>query len=180
MGCDCFDKVSLGLSVQVLSDAVAILDDAVPNPGHGLPEPVFYYISRTTPLINVDLLVQDPSLGTLLAWRDDIYSGTGWHVPGGIIRYKEKIEDRIHQVAKVELQAVVCKFNPVPLAVNEIIAHGQRNRGHFISLLYSCQLATGFEVADQKLPSGMPGYLQWHVEPPPDLLSWHEIYRCFL
>jgi colanic acid biosynthesis protein WcaH len=32
---------------------------------------------------------------TLLTWRDDESFGAGWHVPGGIIRYKETAADRI-------------------------------------------------------------------------------------
>src|SRR5258705_8683005 len=54
-----------------------------------LPEELFLFISRITPLINVDLLIQDYGKGTLLTWRSDRFFGPGWHVPGGIIRHKE-------------------------------------------------------------------------------------------
>ena len=42
-----------------ISDAIEILERHVPNPSVGLPDEVFYYISKTTPLVNVDLLIKD-------------------------------------------------------------------------------------------------------------------------
>src|SRR4030042_2731238 len=77
-----------------IAEAIAALDRQVPNPSAGLPEELFLYISRTTPLVNVDLLIKDENGRTLLAWRDDQYSGKGWHVPGGIGRFKEPLERR--------------------------------------------------------------------------------------
>src|SRR5438105_4861558 len=52
--------------------------------GAGLPPEVFLFLSRVTPLLNVDLLIQDDRGRTLLTWRDDEFFGAGWHVPGGI------------------------------------------------------------------------------------------------
>ena len=42
-----------------ISDAIKYLKKEVPNPTKGLPEDLFYYISSTTPIINVDLLLKD-------------------------------------------------------------------------------------------------------------------------
>jgi colanic acid biosynthesis protein WcaH len=55
-----------------------------------------------------------------LTWRDDGYCNPGWHIPGGIIRFKETIATRIKVVARYELGAEV-DFDPVPLAINEVI-----------------------------------------------------------
>ena len=60
---------------DTVTDAVQILVDAVPDPNTGLPDEIFYYISRTTPFINVDLLIKDAQGRTLLAWRDDEHAG---------------------------------------------------------------------------------------------------------
>ena len=70
----------------------------VNNAKDGLPTDVFYFVSQLTPLINVDLLVKNKSGQVLLTWRDDRFYGPAWHIPGGIIRFKEKIEDRIEKV----------------------------------------------------------------------------------
>ena len=55
---------------------------------------VFELVSTLTPMINVDLLIKNEMGQTLFSWRDDIHSGKGWHLPGGIIRLKETLEER--------------------------------------------------------------------------------------
>ena len=60
----------------------------------GLPSHLFEYVSSITPIINVDLLVHNPSEGIILSWRSDKFYGPGWHVPGGIIRFKENFLEK--------------------------------------------------------------------------------------
>ena len=159
--------------------AVKILDWTAKQPTNGLPDDIFYYISRTTPLVNVDLLIKDQNNRVLLSWRDDEYTGNGWHIPGGIIRYKENIKQRIDEVARTELRAsVTCNLEPI--AVNEIIADKQRNRGHFISLLFTCYVNEEYEIENQNLTLSDPGFLKWHQSCPSNLVSWHEIYRDYI
>jgi hypothetical protein len=69
------------------------------DPGRGLPDEVFEFALAITPMINVDLLVSGDR-GVLLAWREDKW-GSGWHVPGGIIRFNETISHRISEVARL-------------------------------------------------------------------------------
>jgi ADP-ribose pyrophosphatase YjhB (NUDIX family) len=155
------------------------LEALIPDPCRGLPEDVFLFISRITPLINVDLLIQDGEKGTLLTWRDDGYSAPGWHVPGGIIRFKEAAEVRIHAVARQELLAEVT-FDPAPLAIHEIIHPIRRERGHFISLLYRCRLRTALDP-NRRFQEENPrrdAWL-WHDRFPARMIPVHEIYRPF-
>ena len=119
---------------------MAVLESAIADPRLGLPKEIFLFASRIVPLINVDLLIQDGAGRTLLTWRDDEFFGTGWHVPGGVIRYKEMAADRIHACAREELGAEVA-FEGVPLLVSEHITDN-KNRGHANSLLYRCTLLT--------------------------------------
>src|SRR6476661_4775370 len=82
------------------------LDDvlaSVSNPERGLPDEVFDFIRKVTPLVNVDLLIRRDGM-TLLAWREDEYE-TGWHIPGGIVRFRESLQSRIDAVAANELGA---------------------------------------------------------------------------
>src|SRR5205085_9887670 len=65
---------------------------------------------------------------------------SGWHIPSGIIRYKESATDRVRAVAHTELGADLA-FEPAPIFVLESIAP-ERDRGHFYSLLYRCRLRT--------------------------------------
>lgn len=158
--------------MTVLANAVATLEHAVPNPGAGLPDEVFYYISRTTPLINVDLLIKDARGRTLLAWRDDPYCGAGWHIPGGIIRHKETIETRVQKVALHELGQRV-DYDLQPIKITEMIKNDLVNRNHFISLLIRCHLE-GFEPSNHGRAPTDPGYLKWHDRCPDDLIPCHQ------
>lgn len=160
-----------------LSILFEMLERAIEDPTHGLPEDVFLLVSRLTPLVNVDLLIRNTRNQSLLTWRDDGYYPAGWHIPGGIIRYKETTAERITAVAMGELGTRV-KYSPTPLALNEIIHPSRRNRGHFISLLYSCTLTSPLNE-NIRFRGGVPkpGEWAWHKDCPVNLISVHEIYR---
>jgi ADP-ribose pyrophosphatase YjhB (NUDIX family) len=162
------------------TQAMATLDAWVGEPAGGVPEEFFLFLSRFTPILNVDLLVQDERGRTLLTWREDETYGAGWHVPGGIIRYKETAEERIRATARRELGADVA-FDAEPIAIEQFIAPGHRDRAHFVSLLYRCRLL-GPPDAGLEYLAGEPRRDQWawHEGAPPDLLPVHARYRRFL
>lgn len=149
------------------------------DPTKGLPEEVFLYVSQITPLVNVDLLIKDKTRGVLLTWRDDDHYGAGWHVPGGIIRFKEIFSARIHAVAHQELGASV-EHDPIPIAINQVIHPTNTIRGHFISLLFACRLVS--PLAETLAVHGQPkkGQWRWHKTCPDNLISVHDIYRPYL
>jgi ADP-ribose pyrophosphatase YjhB (NUDIX family) len=162
-----------------LHEAIELLDQLSANPSTGLPEELFLLVSRLTPLINVDLLIQVPDRGTLLTWRSDRHYGDGWHIPGGIIRYKETARQRIHEVARIELGATV-EFDPAPIAVIESIAE-ERDRGHFISLLYRCRLTSDPDPRRKAATDPPePGAWRWHTSFPADMLRVHQPFRRFI
>ena len=72
----------------------------IKDPKKSLPEDIFLLLSRISPLVNVDLLIKNKKNQILLTWRQkgQVYP-EGWHIPGGIIRYKEKFTNRIKEVA---------------------------------------------------------------------------------
>ncbi len=161
-----------------IDKAIKFLDKKISSPSLGLPEEIFLFISRTTPLVNVDLLIKDENKRTLLSWRDDQYCEKGWHVPGGIVRFKEKLETRVLKVAKAEIGATV-EFDSVPIAINQMIC--ERNiRGHFISILYKCFLSGKFILKNKGLSKKDPGYLMWHDFCPENLIKVQEIYRNYI
>jgi ADP-ribose pyrophosphatase YjhB (NUDIX family) len=162
--------------MKTLAEAIAILDQHVADPSQGLSDEVFYYISRTTPLVNVDLLIKDENGRTLLAWRNDQYAGQGWHIPGGIVRFKETLETRVQKVAEREIGREI-DFDPVPIALNQLIHPDRSTRGHFLSILYKCYLSSAFVPENEGLTSADAGYLKWHEHCPENLIIYHEIYR---
>ena len=163
-----------------LARTITSLESFVPNPNRGLPEQIFQLVSRLTPLLSVDLLLQDDQARTLLTWRHDIAYGPGWHLPGGIVRYKELAMDRIHAVASGELGAeVMCE--PIPLLVTEHVRSESMNRGHVVSLLYRCGLLT---PPDEKLrfkaETPEPGQWQWHARGTAKLIPDQQVYEPYL
>lgn len=162
-----------------IADAIAVLDKQVPNPSEGLPDEVFYYISRITPLVNVDLLIKDEKGRTLLSWRNDQYCGKGWHVPGGIVRFKETLETRIRKVAETEIGADLI-FDTNPITLNQLIMPERNIRGHFISILYKCYLPSTFIPENKGLCHDDAGYLMWHDFCPDNLINYHEIYTKYI
>jgi len=162
-----------------ISEAASFLDRKIPDPKKGLPEEVFLFIAGITPMVNVDLLIKDEKGRTLLAWRDSAYTEKGWHLPGGIIRFKETFAERLKKVAQNEIGTEV-KFDPKPLAVNEIILE-QKTRGHFISFLFKCFLSGEFIPPNRGLKETDAGYLKWHNTCPKSLLSVHQkLYRKYI
>lgn len=160
-----------------LDDAIAFLLEKIPDKSAGLPENIFYFVSQLTPLVNVDLLIRDESGRVLLTWRDDEYYGPGWHVPGGIIRFKERAAERISAVAITELGAKVLAES-APCRITEVFSPHRDVRGHFISLLYNCVLT---QMPDPALESiGEPpknGMWRWFSSCPDNLILQHQIYR---
>ncbi len=156
------------------------LESAIDDPSKGLPEDIFLFISRVTPLVNVDLLIKNEQKQTLLTWRDDGYYPASWHVPGGIIRYMETMAERIRAVAATELGATVdCNHNP--LAMNEVLQPNYKNRGHFISFLFQCRLTSPLEEST-RYSKGVPlaGEWAWHDTCPDNLIPVHEMYRPYI
>jgi ADP-ribose pyrophosphatase YjhB (NUDIX family) len=171
-------SASLGNNLKIMA-SIAALDEEAPHPSSGLPDDLFYYISRTTPLVNVDLLIKDENGRTLLSWRNDKYAGIGWHVPGGIVRFKETLETRVKKVAETEIGTTI-RFDPTPIALHQMIHREREVRGHFISLLYECFLPGTFKPRNEGLSLEDAGYLVWHDRCPANLLHVQEGYRKYI
>jgi len=157
------------------------LMEMVENQHIGLPHELFYFISQLTPLVNVDLLIKNSQRKTLLVWRDDRFYGPGWHVPGGIIRFKESAIQRVHEVAKSELGAKV-EVGSNPIAVCEMMAPDRDVRGHFISLLYVCSIVSGLKdtLKASALDEPKHGQWKWHEKCPDSLIRQHLQYSKYI
>lgn len=152
------------------------IPQALKNAEQGLPDEVFSFVASITPMVNVDLLIQDDKGRVLLAWRNDGHN-YGWHIPGGIIRFKETFADRLHKTAIKELNTDIT-FDEQPLKITEIFMPYQR-RGHFISFLHKCYLPKGYEIDNGEKNSDAEGYLKWH-EKAPQLIEGQKCYEEFL
>ena len=144
----------------------------------GLPSHLFEYVSSITPIINVDLLVHNPSKGIILSWRSDKFYGPGWHVPGGIIRFKENFLDRLRYVARNEINSSEdLKFNFI--SINQIMNPDRDIRGHFISLLFSAETYQS-SIENKLAKEGDNGFLKWHKYSPKNLIKQHKRYESHM
>lgn len=155
-----------------LSDAIRYIERCIPSPGKGLPEEVFLFASRLTPLVNVNLLIRNEESHVLLTWRDDETFGSGWHVPGGCVRLGERFADRINVVAVIEL-GVSVSFKPIPVGLFEAIDPERANRRHHVSILFDCTLTSLLNI-DLRCNTDPPsaGYWVWHSRRPEKMLQY--------
>lgn len=131
----------------------------------GLTEEMFLFASELLPLVNVDLLLINEENQILLSWRDDEYCGTGWHIPGGIIRHGETLMERLHKTAIKEIGLDVIA-DEKPIKISEVFLRNQIERNHFISFLYKCYLPKGFNLENAGSVPRSPGYLALFDENP--------------
>lgn len=161
-----------------LSPHFSAILSSIGNAHQGLTQPIFLFISQLTPMINVDLLIKNQTGQTLLTWREDEFYGPGWHVPGGVIRFKELAATRIQQVALSELGAEI-ESEKNPICIEEVMAPNRDVRGHFISMLYRCVLTSEPDkkrAYDASKPA-QNGHWQWHDHCPSNLIAQHGMYR---
>ena len=89
---------------------------------------------------------------------------------------QEKIINRVHKVAKNELNSNIIS-EKTPIEINEIMLN-QKNRGHFISILFSCKL---IDKLPEKLKyvDGVPKICQWkcHNKCPHNIIFTDKIYK---
>ena len=154
---------------------ISQLESLTGNPRVGLADDMFYFVGRLTPFVNVDLLLRDNSGNVLFLWRDDPYSGTGWHLPGGIIRFQESWLTRVEQVAALEIGIKLEKVRG-PIAINEIIDLSIQERSHFISLLFECTVDSKNNLLLEKIIEKTPKAFLLTKEVPKKILPKHHIY----
>ena len=106
------------------------------DPRSGLGKTLFEALSELTPIVNIELIVSDTNARVALVYRDDEFYGPGWHLPGGVLRFKENLVERVHRTASKE---VGCKNLTDLVFLNhfEVFAANRDTRGHFISFLFS-------------------------------------------
>ena len=165
---------------NILESYLKKIKEIISDPRSGLANELFYFASSITAMVNVDLLIKNKKKQTLLTWRDDEYYGPGWHIPGGIIRFKETFSSRIHKVAESELGISVTHTKD-PITIKELFAKNRDIRGHFISLLYECWPESEPNI-DRKYNGGEPknGQWSWHDKSPVNLIKPQASYESFI
>ncbi len=174
--------IMMGIQVQENIDFFwNSIREAGIKPEDGLGTDLFNFVSALTPIINVDLFITDDKNRLLLSWRDDKYCGKGWHIPGGCLRFKEKLDDRISKTAFSEIGTNVV-YDSHPMEVSENIANDYRTvvenrniRAHFISILYKCKVDNMNQIKNCD-GEHVVGHLKWFDHLPEDFIDIQYYY----
>ena len=157
------------------------------DPRNGLPEELFLFSTTLAPIANVDLFITNDNGEVLLSWRDDEHYGEGWHIPGGCLRLKETMAERLQKTALKEIGCEIT-FNENPILIKELFVNEERKnlknqleRSHNISVLFECFLPNDYNISNCSKFEHNSGYLKWFNSVPDDLLQAHkDIYGDFL
>ena len=76
---------------------------------------------------------------------------------GGVLRFKEKLEDRVKKVAETEI-GIPVEYDPTPIDFNQIVLKHD-TRGHFLSILYQCRLNEKNFFMNKGMTKGSVGFL---------------------
>lgn len=174
------------MQADFVTEIKGILKKHNVDPEKGLGEDLFLLVSCLVPVVNIDLIVYGPDGRFLLTKRKDPYCGTGWHFPGGCLRFKESLDIRVRKVAFKELGIENLIYDKSPFKVLEFVATeprpiiDQNIRAHFITMVYKCQVNSDYVIDNKSLNEDEAGYIKWFDKLPDDLIKIHDYYRDFI
>lgn len=116
----------------------------------------FLQIIKTTPLVSIDLIIENSASDILLGKRLNRPALNYWFVPGGRIRKNEKIADAFARIAKAELGLTLSLSDAQLLgAYNHIYDDNyldeENINTHYVALGYKIKLTDTFNIqADEQ------------------------------
>ena len=147
----------------------------------GIGKTLFESISRLTPAVSVELIIKSQDQqSSLLTWRDDELYGPGWHVPGGVVRFKETLISRVDKVLKHEIGVSASKIEG-PIGFHEIFNNKRDIRGHFVSFVFLVELI-GAPPEEHRAKESTPksGCWRWFAKSPHNLISNQKILAGYI
>ena len=152
--------------------------DAIDGKG-GVGKTLFESISRLTPAVSVELIIKSrDQQSTLLTWRDDELYGPGWHIPGGVLRFKETLIERASKTLENELKIKKALFSG-PIGFHEIFNDQRDVRGHFISVVFAVRLQEELPVNNKAEDRVSIGQWCWFDECPENLINNQSVLRKY-
>ena len=126
------------------------------DPHLGLGKKLFNKIVKLVPFVACEVLIYDKRKGVLLLKRHDQYYN-GWHIPGGLLRFRESFDERIQAVAREELDIHISSHELID-TYNFI----DDPRGHTIGFVFLCKT------------SDTPTTGKWFKKIPKNLIAHHK------
>jgi colanic acid biosynthesis protein WcaH len=136
----------------------------------------FRQVSKTTPLVSIDLIVRNKEGKVLLGKRTNRPAKGYWFVPGGRIRKNERLTDALQRIARAEL-GLVLTLDPAKLMgayehIYDDNFFGEEGiNTHYVVLAYEYFLEAGMQII---LDNQHSEAKWWAVD---DLLSSPEVHE---
>lgn len=115
-----------------------------------LPDDAFRQVVAATPLVSIDLVVEDEAGRVLLGLRTNRPARGCWFVPGGRIRKNERIEDALRRLGETELGRPLAPADVRLLGVYEHFyedsVFGDGPDTHYVVLAYGVRWPADQEV----------------------------------
>lgn len=113
-----------------------------------LTEEEFKSIYSKVPRLCVDLFIQTEQ-GILLTLRKEKSWNSQWHIPGGTLYYKERLEDAVQRVAKGEL-GIEVSIEKLLGYIEYSSEEKERGFGYTVSVAFLCSpKSTEFKLNQQ-------------------------------
>ncbi len=140
-----------------------------------LDEPLFTSIVANTPLVSIDLVVQNNSDKVLLGKRKNRPAQNMWFVPGGIVRKDELISDAFTRLSLDELGVQQLIGNSHFLGLYEHFYpdnfSGDTFSTHYVVLGYLIQIEVDLHLLPKEQHNS---YRWWRIE---ELLLSEEVHQ---
>ncbi len=107
----------------------------------------FKLIVRNTPLVSIDLILENPAGEILLGWRNNRPAKGYWFVPGGRVMKDEKFPDAFKRIANAETGLDLSLEDSIFLGVYEHIYPDENFSGdptfgtHYVVVSYRIKLS---------------------------------------
>ena len=131
------------------------------HPPGWLPHDEYVAIYRKVPRLCVEVVINEPGRGVLLARRDIPPNIGAWHIPGGTVLFGEAVLDAVRRVAADEL-GVAVEIGEL-LGYIEYPSHHENGIDSPVGLAFACAIETGHD----DLPDGA----QWFPRLPDGLYA---------
>ena len=116
----------------------------------------FKEVVRNTPLVSIDLVIENKEGEILLGWRNNLPAKGFWFVPGGRIQKGEHFEDAFKRIVKAETGIEYQLEDTIFLGIYEHIYPDENFAGeegygtHYIVIAYRIKLDTIAELPKEQ------------------------------
>jgi len=125
----------------------------------------FLQIVDSTPLVSIDLILENQQGKVLLGMRNNSPAQSYWFVPGGIIRKNERLSDAFKRISSVELGAELIITDAKLIGAFEHIYEDnflgkQGINTHYVVLAYKIKAKEHFKPK----PDNQHSEMQWWLK----------------